>query len=363
MKAFVTGGTSLIGRHVISKLKERNYDICALVDSKEGAQLVEQFGATAVRGTITAIDSMRQAMHGSQVVFHLEDWHDPHNSDWQQGEIINVSGTRNVLTLAYELGIPKIIYTSTMAIYGDTQGQLVDETHQPKGVFGSEYERTKWLAHYKVALPLIEKGAPIMIVIPGAAYGPDDHGLVGDLMHRFYLNHPPFPFLLGPSTTLSYTHVDDIAEGHLLAAEKGRVGESYILAGPAVPLGEMVDFWARLTGKRPPDFHVPASFVRSMAPVMKLLGQFVNLSPVFSQDALTMTGITYMGDGSKARAQLGWQPRSLQKGMLEALGYIAAEAAERPMPVSRSREWITIGLGAAVVAIVIWLFMRNQNAD
>lgn len=361
MKAFVTGGTSFIGRHVINKLREHNYDVCALVNSKESAQLMEQLGATAVRGTITAIESMRQAMQGSQVVFHMEEWHDPHNGDWQQGEIINVSGTRNVLTLAHELGVPKIIYTSTIAIYGDTQGQLVDETHQAKGVFGSEYERTKWLAHYKVAVPLIEKGAPIMIVIPGTVYGPDDKGIIGDLMHRFYLNQPPLPFLLGPSTTFSYTHVDDVAEGHLLVAEKGAIGESYILAGPAVPLGEMVDFWARLTGKRPPDFHVPASFVRSLAPVFNLLGQFVTLSPAFSQDALTMAGITYMGDGSKARAQLGWQPRSLQKGMLEALGYIAADAAERPMPVSRSREWITIGLVTAVIAVVIWLFFRHQK--
>ncbi len=203
-------------------------------------------GAEVVFGDITDVSSMRESMQGSDVVFHLAGWYEIGAVDREQMEITNVGGTRKVLRLAHELGVPRIIYTSTVNVFGDTKGEFVDETYFNDGPFLTEYDRTKWLAHYKVAVPLMEKGAPITIVMPGPVYGPGDQSIIADVMRMFYRG---FPIIPGPDTVLTFTHVEDVAEGHLLALEKGRIGETYILTGPAIPLGEMIDFWAHLTGQ------------------------------------------------------------------------------------------------------------------
>ena len=218
MRAFVTGGSGFIGGHVVRLLLKRGYDVVALARSDESAEKLRAMGASVARGKITDSASMREGMAGADVVFHLAAWYKVGARDWMNAEAINVGGTRNVLSLAMELDIPKIVYASSVAVFGDTKGQLVDENYRSAGPFLSEYDRTKWLAHYKVAEPLIEQGAPLIIVIPGAAYGPEDHSLVGTMMTQFYQDSPILP---GPDTTLTFAHVEDIAEGIILAAEKG----------------------------------------------------------------------------------------------------------------------------------------------
>ena len=361
MKAFVTGGTGFIGRHLIRLLLERGYAVNALARGTAGQEQMRQLGATPIPGDITERESMREGMAGCDVVFHVAAWYKVGTADTHVAEQINVEGTRNVLGLAHELGIPKIVYTSTVGVFGDTKGQLVNEEYYAEGPFPTEYERTKWLAHYHVAVPLIRQGAPIIMVMPGGVYGPGDTSQIGELMRRFYLRQPPFPFLPAPTTTLTYAHVEDVALGHILAAERGRLGQSYILAGPAVPLGEMVDFWARLTGKRPPLFHLPAGLLRPFAPLMGVLNKVVALPGVFSAEATALAGATYIARADKAQKELGWQTRSLQRGMLESLGHIAAEAAEHPMPISREREYATLALGGAAVLALVWWFWGRRS--
>jgi dihydroflavonol-4-reductase len=240
MKAFVTGGTGLIGRSLIRQLVERGYHVHALARSAAGAATVSALGATSVPGDVTDRESMRAGMRGSEVVFHLAAIYDYAPEAKAQCEPINVEGTRVVLELAHELRVPRIVYTSSLAVFGDTHGELPDETYRADGPFLTEYDRTKWQAHYEVAMPLIEAGAPIIIVMPGAVYGPGDTSWLAEAMRLFHRGL--MPLVPGPESVVTYAYVDDVAEGHILAAEKGRVGESYILAGPAVPLGEMVDF-------------------------------------------------------------------------------------------------------------------------
>lgn len=304
MKAFVTGGTGFIGQHLIRKLIERGYDVYALARSERSAASLSALGAKIVPGDITDVASMREAMTGSDVVFHLAAWYKLGAKDWHEAEAINVGGTRKVLRLAWELGVPKIVYTSTVAVFGDTQGELVDETYFKGGPFLSEYDRTKWLAHYKVAVPLIEQGAPLIIVMPGGVYGPGDNSAIAQMMRLFYRGLPLVP---GTDTTLTYAHVEDVAEGHILAAEKGKIGESYLLAGPAVPLGEMMEFWAHLTERNGPKMGVPGAWLRPFAPVMNAASSVLPLPPTFSGEATATLGATYMARSDKARRELGWQ--------------------------------------------------------
>lgn len=361
MKAFVTGGSGFIGQHVIRKLILRGYAVAALARSAASQAIVEGLGATAVPGDITDMASMREGMSGSDVVFHIAGWYKLGAPDWMQAEAINVGGTRKVLRLAHELGIPKIIYTSTIAVFGDTKGELVDETYFKGGPFLSEYDRTKWLAHYKVAVPYIEKGAPIIIVMPGAVYGPGDISTVADMMRLFYQGLPIIP---GYDTTLAYAHVEDIAEGHLLAAEKGKIGESYILAGPAIPLGEMVDFWAHLTGKRTVTTRLPASLLRPFAPFMGALETILPLPSWLSREAVTSLGATYIARSDKARNELGWQTRPLQTGMLETFAWIGDTEEEKVMtavPPTREQKIAKLALTAAFGLLLAWLLYGRRR--
>lgn len=358
MKAFVTGGTGFIGQRVIKKLLERQYDVYALARSGASAQKLTAMGCTVIPGDITDVASMRSGMAGSDAVFHIAAWYKVGAPDWLEAEKINVSGTRNVLRLAHELGVPKIIYTSTIAVLGDTHGQLVDESFYQGGPFLSEYDRTKWLAHYKVALPLIEMGAPIMIVMPGMVYGPGDTSVLAEMMRLFYRGMPALP---GPETTFTFAHVEDIAEGHLLALEKGRPGESYILAGPAIPLGEMMDFWSHLTGKPAPLLRIPARMVRPFAPLMGALGAIVPLPGSFSREATHSLGATYIARADKARAELGWQTRPLQTGMLETFEWLQATDIAHAQPPNREKQVAGVALILALGLFLLWLFGRRQK--
>jgi dihydroflavonol-4-reductase len=357
MKAFVTGGTGFVGQHLIRRLLELGYEVNALARSPRSAAFVSRLGATAVPGDITDTESMRPGMAGCDVVFHLAAWYQVGGADWAKAEAINVGGTRRVLRLAYEMKIPKIIYTSTVAVFGDTHGQLVDETFYQGGPFLTEYDRTKWLAHYKVAIPLIEKGAPIIIVQPGAIYGPGDKSFVADLMRMFYRG---MPAVVGPEFTATYAHVEDIVEGHILAAEKGTIGESYILAGPDVPLGDLIEFWGQLLGKQPPASRIPATALQPFVPLLQTVETFTPLPSMFSAEAVSTLKATYIARSDKARQELGWQTRSLQTGMLETFQWIA-ETEPEPEETNREKQFAGAVLLVALLAIFIWLLGRKKE--
>lgn len=357
MKAFVTGGTGFIGRAVVRKLIERGYSVNALARSESGAERLRAIGAAVSLGDITDRESMREGMLGSDVVFHIAGLYQFTPEALARAESVNVDGTRNVLELAVELGIPRIVYTSTVAVFGDTRGEIPDETYYAGGPFLSEYDRTKWVAHYEVAEPLIAKGAPIVIVMPGGVYGPGDSSMIAEMMRLFYRGM--LPVLPGPETVLTYAYVDDIAEGHILAAEKGRIGESYILTGPAVPLGEMVDFWAQLTGKPRPAAHIPARFARGLAPVANRAQPALSLPQAFSGAAFSSLGAAYAGRSDKARAELGWRPRPIQAGMRETFEWIAA--TEPAGMGDREKRVGAIILIAAVVVFLLWLIGRGKR--
>lgn len=375
MKAFVTGGTGFIGRRVIHKLVQRGYTVSALVRSERGAAELQSAGAQVVWGDITKRESMREGMQGCAVVFHIAAWYKIGARHQEMAEQINVTGTRNVLELAYELGIPKIIYTSTVAVYGDTRGIVADENYcmDSNEAFISNYDRTKWLAHYEVALPLIAKGAPITIVLPGAVFGPGDHSLVGTMMQAFYKGWLfVFP---GPETVLSFTHVDDIADGHILAAEKGKPGESYIITGPVLSLRQAVAMWAQVTGRPRPLAYAPAHLLHPLIPLSEWLGERIAAWPqLFSPDSIRITGANYAAQSCKAQRELNWYPRSLEEGFTETFTAIAQQAASKAQPgfegmipelhaVSAEKRKFTTGMiiSAALGILLLWKLTRRRK--
>src|SRR2546430_13985783 len=138
----------------------------------------------------------------------------------QEGERVNVLGTRNVLTTMKALRIPKGVYTSTLAVFSDTHGQVVDEMYRydGKGPWLTEYDRTKWVAHYQVAEPMIREGLPLVIVQPGLNYGPGDTSEVRPTRVRYLRRRLR---VLPKETAYCWAHVDATARGHLLTMQKG----------------------------------------------------------------------------------------------------------------------------------------------
>ncbi len=368
MKAFVTGGTGFIGKRLVLQLLDRGDKVYALVRSPEKAAALAEAGAHLVKGDINDREAMRSAMQGSDVVFHVAGWYKLGDRDQKQAERVNVQGTRSVLELAYELGVPRILYVSTIAVLGDSRalhGQVDESYRRPADdPFLSEYDRTKTMAHYEVALPLIEKGAPIIIVMPGVVYGPGDPSLIGQLMEAYYIGLLPlFP---GPDTIQSYAYVDDIAQGIILAAEKGRPGESYVLTGPAIPFRELVPLWARLTGKPEPVAYIPAALLSPLTPGVDLIGSVLPLPGMFSADGIRVLDKTTVARADKVRRELGWQPRPLEEGMsLTFAAIAAARAQKKPLAQRRTarqkRAAGLLALGVVFTVGLMWLLERRRK--
>jgi nucleoside-diphosphate-sugar epimerase len=362
MRVFITGGTGFIGQRVVQKLVERGHVVQALVRSHWSVAQVEILGAQPVWGDITASESMHDAIRGSDAVFHLAAWYKLGARDTRRAELINVQGTQNVLELAFNLKVPRILYTSTLAVYGDTHGFIPDENYvPPAGPFLTEYDRTKYLAHYQVALPLMQRGAPITILMPGVVYGPGDPSLIGQMMRLFYRGL--FPILPGPELTVTYAHVDDVAEGHLLALELGKPGEVYHLAGPALTMGEAMQMWSLACGRRAPFFSIPARFVKPLAPLAGWLGGFFPLPEVISRDGLIMTDATYLARSDKAIRELGWTRRPLEVGFQETFEAIAGQTYPSLLPAAgfNRRKVAVMALGAGIGGLVAWLWLKQRR--
>jgi nucleoside-diphosphate-sugar epimerase len=218
-----------------------------------------------------------------------------------------------------DLNIAKGVYTSTLAVFSDTKGQLVYESYYHAGPWLSEYDRTKWEAHYNVALPMIKAGLPLVVVQPGLVYGPGDTSVVRQTLIQYLQRKLP---MLPKKTAFAWAHVEDIARGHILAMEKGQVGESYIIAGPTHTLIEGMQIAEAITGIKGPRFYMPVSVMRGMAAMMGLLDKILPLPQTYTGEGLRSTaGVTYLGDNAKARRELGYQPRALQTGLRQTLEY------------------------------------------
>ena len=313
---FVTGGTGFIGSRLITLLTARNVDVRAVARSQAGIEKVKRLGALPVRGDVTDPASMREAMRGCDIVFHVAAMYEVGARYARQMEVVNVQGARNVFESALEAGVPKIVFTSTAAVHGDTKGKVVDESHQiPFEALKSStvYEQTKWRAHHEVALPMIRQGAPIVILEVGGVYGPEDHSVVGDLMELYVRGR--LPLLPDRDTTFTFVYVDDAAEGHILAAEKGRIGESYAMGYQPISLGQFVDLWAKVSGQPRVALKIPSALVRPSWPLMALLEKFLPLPDMLSSEAVRSVGSTWIVSCKKAQQELGWNPRRAEEGL------------------------------------------------
>lgn len=329
MRVFVTGGTGFLGGSLIRQLLEQGQDVVALVRStSRGQALAERASSLPGRldfteGDITDIDSMRAGMSGVDGVYHLAAWYKvgANARETKMARAINVDGTRNVLQLMRELEIAKGVYTSTIAVNSNTHGVEVDESYRYDGPHLSEYDATKAAAH-TVARKEIEQGLPLVIAMPGAIYGPDDHSSIGELIKRYLKRKLP---LLSRKAAYNWAHVDDVAAAHLLCMDKGQLGESYIVCGQRCSLVDAFALMEEICGIPKPKRSAGPGMLRFMAGFMQAF-QWMRLPSIYHPESLRVGAeTTYLGNNAKAKRELGFEPRALREGLEQTLRHEMAK--------------------------------------
>jgi nucleoside-diphosphate-sugar epimerase len=319
VKAFVTGGTGFIGGRLAAKLCERGDEVVALVRNPDKASGLQQKGVQLIEGDLTDVDAIRRGAEGADACFHGAAIYKVGIPKSQHEEMFetNVRGTERVLDAAIQAGVPKIVYVSTVNVFGNTGGKVVDETYErPRNGFLSYYDKTKYDSH-QVALDRIDKGAPIVIVQPGGVYGPNDHSEIGNMIDQFRSGKlPAVPF---PETGINMVHVDDVADGCILAYDKGEPGQAYVLGGEITTMRGILEKVAQIEGKNPPKRNLPTGLLKAMAPAGPLIGRAMGMAPNMRELISASDGVTYWAKDDKARTRLGYSPRDLETGLRQTL--------------------------------------------
>jgi nucleoside-diphosphate-sugar epimerase len=328
LRYFVTGASGFLGGVLARQLRDEGHEVVALVRRPESSPRLAALGVELRAGDITDAESVRAAMRGADGVFHAAAWYKVGQSSMTTGpgatsgggqekrgaHRVNVEGTRIVLEAMRDLGIARGVYTSTVAVFGDTKGRIVDETHRPPTRFPSWYSETKWRAHYQVALPMTEAGLPLVIVQPGVIYGSGDHSPMRGVIDAYLQRRLT---MVPAAMAASWGHVEDTAAGHRQAMERGRTGESYIVAGPAHTLIEALRIAEAITGIAPPRLAIP-----------RIVTDLLAALP-FLPESLRGAGASYLGSSAKAHRELGFVARPLREGFAEVLPAHLAELAAR----------------------------------
>ncbi len=329
MRVFVTGGTGFIGGHVVRKLRERGDDVRALARSPARAKPLAELGCEIVDGSLADGAAIRAGMDGCDGAIHGAAIYEVGIPKSEQRAMYeaNVVGTETVLRAALEAQVPRVVYISTVAAFGNTHGEVVDESYEHPGTgYTSYYERTKVEAHRLARRLVAEEGLPAVIVQPGGVYGPNDHSALGRQMSQFLAGR--LPLLPFPETGFNMVHVEDVADGVLLALDRGRLGESYVLGGQITTMREVIDTLARISGRKPPRGAMPAALLRAMTPIGPVVGKVMGQPPNLRELISTAHNVTYWARHDKAMAELGYSPRGLEQGLRDML------AAEGRLPAA-----------------------------
>ncbi len=319
-RVVITGGAGFIGRAVVERLANRGDNVIALVRDPKLTQHIERAIVEIVRSDLTDKPAMAELMRGSDVVIHGAGSYrvgialDERPAMWEA----NVATTERVLDAAIAAAVPRIVYISTNNVFGDTHGQVVDETYRRdlREGFVSWYDETKFRAHQE-AEKRIDRGAPIVIVQPGQTYGPHDHTAASNQLQQAH--HGTLRYIAFPETGLTWVHVHDLADAIVAAADRGRVGEAYSLGGDVLRFSEAIAIAARVGGRRAPRLTLPLAPLKLMGRLSDRVGGLPGFPPNM-RETISAAVVTYWASHDKATRELGFEPRSLEQGVADTWG-------------------------------------------
>jgi nucleoside-diphosphate-sugar epimerase len=313
MKALVTGANGFTGSHLVKALFNRGDSVVGLVRrSSNLSRLPDKI--ELVYGDITDRAALTQAMTGVEVVFHTAAYVELGLVNASEMERVNVEGTRAVLEVAQSLQIPKLVYCSTIGIFGDTQGKVIDETFQrTQKDFSSTYDRTKYAAQ-KLVDSAAAAGLSVVSVMPSGIFGTDDPHFM-PVLNAFLKGK--LKVWAGGDRITGIVHVDDLADAMILAANQGKSGEYYIISAGDLSTRDMFEIFSKETGIAPPR-EIPESIVRVVGSILDPIGRLLSWQPPIDKERVHyLYDRCVRVDATKARQELGWTPRTPEATLKE----------------------------------------------
>ena len=333
--AFLTGGTGFVGANLARALIADGWSVRALARPGSDRRNLVDLPLEIVDGDLGDA-GLARALDGSDAVFHVAAHYSLYRADRDALLRSNVDGTRNVLAAARTAGVPRTVYTSSVAAIGVRHGAPADETHQspPDELIGA-YKRSKYLAE-REAVRAAEAGQDVVIVNPTTPIGPWDRKPTptGEIFVRF-LNGKMWAMV---ETGLNFVDVRDVAAGHLLAYDKGRSGERYILGGENLALKSLLQRVGAIVGRPAPSVAVPLWLPLAVAWTEENVLARFGRQPTVPIDGVKMSGESMYYDTSKAIRELGYAPKAIDDAIHAAINWFADNGYTRPSTGSTSKR-------------------------
>jgi dihydroflavonol-4-reductase len=318
----VTGASGFVGSAVARALIARGFHVRALMRATSPRTNVSDLAAEIAEGDMRDTKSMRRAMKGTRYLFHVAADYRLWARDPEEIVRNNREGTRIVMDAALAEGVEKVVYTSSVATLKPIAGRAADETsrHDAQSAIGA-YKRSKVLAERVVEQMIAQQGLPATIVSPSTPIGPRDvkPTPTGRILVEAATGRMPAYV----DTGLNLAHVDDVAQGHILALDRGRTGEHYILGGQDATLAEMLAIIAALSNRKPPRLNLPRAPLYPLAHAAEAWASFSGREPFLTVDALKMSQHRMFFTSAKAERELGYRARPYREALSDALAWFA----------------------------------------
>ncbi|WP_394844990.1 NAD-dependent epimerase/dehydratase family protein [Pendulispora brunnea] len=319
----VTGATGFIGSAVVRHLLEAKRDVRAIVEPGANTKNLDGLNVERISCDVTDAKRMQKALSGCESLYHLAAiyriWMEDPTPIWR----VNVEGTSATLLAAKNAGVRRVVYTSSIAAVGLVDGGEADETCRFNLFDGNDYIMTKWLSE-RVALSFAEAGLSLVVVNPAFPFGPRDIGPTPTGKIILSMLRGEFPAI--PPGGICSIDVDDCAMGHLLAEEKGRTGERYILGNENVTLKELYALVAKVAGIKPPRIQVPAAVAIGVALGMELWADRIShKEPNATYRATRYAMKNAFFNCQKAKTELNLPTRPLEESVRRAIDWFRTE--------------------------------------
>jgi dihydroflavonol-4-reductase len=324
MTTLVTGATGFVGSAVARVLAARGHSLRLLTRSASDRRNLTGLDAEVVTGDLTDPESLVRAAAGCRYVVHVAADYRFWVPDPDAMLRANVDGALAMMRAAAQTGAERIVHCSSVAALGQIgDGTPADEaTPTNEADFVGIYKRSKYLAERAVLDLAKREGLPIVVVNPAAPVGPRDikPTPTGKMIRDAAAGRVPVYI----DTGLNIVHVDDVAEGHVLALEKGRVGERYVLGGENMLLKDILTLVSDVVHRKPPTIRLPEAVVWPAAFVMEKLANLTGIPPMMTRDHLKMARKKMFYSSAKATAELGYQPRPVRLAVEDAVAWFRA---------------------------------------
>lgn len=319
----VTGASGFVGSAVARALVAEGRRVRVLLRPSSDPHNIAGLDVETRTGSLEDWRSLAAAVEGCGTLYHVAADYRLWVRDPSAMLAANVDGTERLMAAAQEAGVARIVYTSSVATLGhNPDGSPADET-TPSSLADKigPYKRSKYLAEEAVRR-MVQKGLPAVIVNPSTPVGPRDRKPTPT--GRMIIEAASGRMPAYVDTGLNLVHVDDVAQGHLLAERAGRIGERYILGGTDMTLAAILGEIARLCGRAPPRLRLPVAAVWPVALVAELVGRITGREPFVTLDGLRMARSHMYFTSAKAERELGYRARPAVEGLADAIQWFRA---------------------------------------